>query len=175
MNKSRKLACQVVDSNIANDSLPTLQISVGIIALFEEKNLWWGSNSYRLISGRMYTTVVSIKCTMWEVCPTARLYAIIGKQLLISNDINRVRRAVLGLSQDGVRTDLENLSENSWKEHQSNDTKFNPPLFSLVNIKTGFFPAWDGSPFPSTEQIEKDAIIVHSDISKKFPCSKFYV
>jgi hypothetical protein len=36
MKKSRKLECQVVDSNIANDFLPTLQISVGIIALFEQ-------------------------------------------------------------------------------------------------------------------------------------------
>ncbi len=35
--KSRTLVCHmVVDSNIANDSLPTLQISVGIIALFEK-------------------------------------------------------------------------------------------------------------------------------------------
>jgi len=36
MKKSRKLACHVANSNIAVDSLPTLQISVGIIALFEK-------------------------------------------------------------------------------------------------------------------------------------------
>ncbi len=36
MKKSGKLACHVVDSNIAFDSLPALQISVGIIALFEK-------------------------------------------------------------------------------------------------------------------------------------------
>jgi hypothetical protein len=35
MKKSRKIESQVVDTNIANDFLPTLQISVGIIALFE--------------------------------------------------------------------------------------------------------------------------------------------
>jgi hypothetical protein len=38
MKKSRKLACHVVNSNISNiaiDSLPTLQVSVVIIALFE--------------------------------------------------------------------------------------------------------------------------------------------
>jgi hypothetical protein len=36
MKKSGKLACHVANSNIAIDSLPTLQISVGIIALFEK-------------------------------------------------------------------------------------------------------------------------------------------
>ncbi len=36
MKKFRKLACLVVDSNITNGSLPSLQISVGIIALFEK-------------------------------------------------------------------------------------------------------------------------------------------
>jgi hypothetical protein len=35
MKKSVKLACHVVNSNIANGSLPTLQISQGIVALFE--------------------------------------------------------------------------------------------------------------------------------------------
>jgi hypothetical protein len=34
--KSRKLACHMVDSNIGNESLPILQISVGIIASFEK-------------------------------------------------------------------------------------------------------------------------------------------
>ena len=36
MKKSGKLACHVANSNIAIDSLPTLQISVGIFALFEK-------------------------------------------------------------------------------------------------------------------------------------------
>jgi hypothetical protein len=34
--KSAKLACHVVSSNIAIDSLPTLQISLGITAIFEK-------------------------------------------------------------------------------------------------------------------------------------------
>jgi hypothetical protein len=34
MKKSVKLACHVVNSNIAIGSLPTLQISLGIVALF---------------------------------------------------------------------------------------------------------------------------------------------
>ncbi len=36
MKKSSKLGCHVIDSNIANGYLPTLQISVGIFALFEK-------------------------------------------------------------------------------------------------------------------------------------------
>jgi hypothetical protein len=36
MKKSVKLACHVVNSNIAIDSLPTLQKSVGIFPLFEK-------------------------------------------------------------------------------------------------------------------------------------------
>ena len=34
--KSRKLVCHVVNSNIAIDTLPTLQITLGVIALFEK-------------------------------------------------------------------------------------------------------------------------------------------
>jgi hypothetical protein len=54
----------------------------------------------------------------------------------ISNDRNRVRWAVLDLSQDGACTEsFYNLSVNSLKGVLSNATtfKFNPPLFSLVN------------------------------------------
>jgi hypothetical protein len=36
MKKSGKLACHVVNSNIAIGSLPTLQISLGMVALFEK-------------------------------------------------------------------------------------------------------------------------------------------
>jgi hypothetical protein len=43
-----------------------------------------------------------------------RHYTVIGKQLLLSNDRNRVRGAVLGLSQDGASTNsFENFRENS--------------------------------------------------------------
>jgi hypothetical protein len=38
MKKSVKLACHVVNSNIAIGSLPTLQILLGIVALFEKIN-----------------------------------------------------------------------------------------------------------------------------------------
>jgi hypothetical protein len=76
-----------------------------------------------------------------------RRYTVIWKQLLFENDRNRVRGAVLGLSQDGACIDLfENLSVNSLKGDLSNDTTFKPPLFSLVNtfkttdILPGLFP-----------------------------------
>jgi hypothetical protein len=36
MKKSVKLACHVVNSNIVIGSLPTLLISLGIVALFEK-------------------------------------------------------------------------------------------------------------------------------------------
>jgi hypothetical protein len=53
---------------------------------------------------------------------------------LFANDTNRVRRAVLCLSQDGACTNLfENFSENNLKGDLSNETADNPPLFSLVN------------------------------------------
>jgi hypothetical protein len=56
------------------------------------------------------------------------------EQLLLSNDRNRFRWVVLGLSQDGAGTNLfENFRENSLKRGLSNDTTVNPPRFSLVN------------------------------------------
>jgi hypothetical protein len=63
-----------------------------------------------------------------------RHYTVVGKQLLISNDTNSVRGAVLGLSHDGASKKLfEKIRENSLKRDLSNDTTANPPLFSLVN------------------------------------------
>jgi hypothetical protein len=53
---------------------------------------------------------------------------------MLSNDRNRVRGAVLGLSQNGASTNLfENFRENSFKRDLSNKTTANPPLFSLAN------------------------------------------
>jgi hypothetical protein len=66
-----------------------------------------------------------------------RYYTAEGKQLLISNDKNRVRYAVPDLSQGGVYTNLfENVREYSLKRDLSNDTPVSPPLFSLVYIFT---------------------------------------
>jgi hypothetical protein len=63
-----------------------------------------------------------------------RRYTVIRKQLMISNDRNRVRLEVLGLAQDGAFADLfENLSVNSLKGDLSNATTFKPPLISVVN------------------------------------------
>ncbi len=67
-----KLACHVVNSNIAIDSLPMLQISLEIPALFRFMMVsWFLPLSQR--SGRMYNTVVSINCVMWKVCRSPKL------------------------------------------------------------------------------------------------------
>ncbi len=72
------------------------------------------------------------------MCVAARHYSVIGKQLQFANIRNRVRGAVLCLSQDGACTNLlENFSENCLKGYLSNDTTLNPPLFSLVNTFKG--------------------------------------
>ncbi len=52
------------NSNIANDSSPTLQISLEILALFEK--IYDGEPILTVVSniGEDYNTVVSIKCIM---------------------------------------------------------------------------------------------------------------
>jgi hypothetical protein len=64
MKKSGKLARLVVNLNIGIGSLTTLQISVGVVALFEKMYYEVSILPSSQISGRMYNTVVSIKCTM---------------------------------------------------------------------------------------------------------------
>ncbi len=61
MRKSGKLACHVVNSNIAIGSLPTLQISLGIVALFEK--IYDGEPILTVFShiGEDYNTVVAMK------------------------------------------------------------------------------------------------------------------
>ncbi len=48
MEKSAKLECHVVNSNIAIGSLPTLQMSHGLLALFEK--IYYGDPIFTLIS-----------------------------------------------------------------------------------------------------------------------------
>ncbi len=108
MKKSVKLACHVVNSNIANGSLPTLQISLRIVSLF--KKIYDGEPILTIISniGEDVNTDVSIQCMMWKIRYCTKT--------LFAKNRNRVRRAVLGLLQDGACTDLfENLSVNSIK------------------------------------------------------------
>ncbi len=63
-----------------------------------------------------------------------RCYTAIGKQLLFANNRNRIRAAVLGLSQDRACTNLiENFRENILKQDLSNGATVSPPHFSLVN------------------------------------------
>ena len=73
MKKSRKLACHVVNSNIAIGSLATLQTLHVLLALLEkiyDGELILPSSQ---ISVRMYNTVVSIKFMMWKVCRSPTL------------------------------------------------------------------------------------------------------
>jgi hypothetical protein len=62
--------------------------------------------------------------------------------ILFANNRNRVRGAVLCLSQDGACTNLfENFREKSLKRDLSYDTADKTPLFSLVNtFKTTLYP-----------------------------------
>ncbi len=68
MKKSVQLACHVVNSNVAIGYLPTLQILLGIVALFEK--IYDGEPILTVFSniGRMYNTVVSNKCMVLKVC-----------------------------------------------------------------------------------------------------------
>jgi hypothetical protein len=93
------------------------------------------SDYYRHLKYRWGYTIALFQLSVWcEKCVAARHYDDTGKQFFISNERNRVRWVVLGLSQDGACTDLfENFGENSLKGDLSNDSIVNPPLFSLVN------------------------------------------
>jgi hypothetical protein len=58
--KSRKLVCHVVNSNMAIDSLPTLQISLGIVGVFEKNNYVKLIVTVFSNIGKDYNTVVSM-------------------------------------------------------------------------------------------------------------------
>jgi hypothetical protein len=62
MKKSGKLACHAVDSNIAIDSMPTIQISLGIVVPLSSKN-YDGELIFTvsLISGSTYL----LQCTIY--------------------------------------------------------------------------------------------------------------
>ncbi len=79
------------------------------------KDLSWLADPCRHLKYRGGCTIVLFQISVWcEKFVAARQDADIGIQLLIANNSNRVRGAVLGLSQDRVCTDLfENLSVNS--------------------------------------------------------------
>jgi len=100
---------------------------------------------------------------------------------VFANNRNRIRWAVVGVSQDEDWTDLfENSSVNRLKGDLSNATTFNPPLFSLVNtfknrqkwaarkrlrdneeIKCFLSRGWDFVFFPHRQQPQK--ILEHGD------------
>jgi hypothetical protein len=69
IKKSRKLACHVVNWNIAIDSSPKLQISLEIIALFEK--IYDGGPILTVVSN--IGVDVSNNCLMWKVCRISTL------------------------------------------------------------------------------------------------------
>jgi hypothetical protein len=114
---------------------PNIDRNVSVIC----KDILQSSYSYRFLQYRGGCTIplfqISVQC---EKCVAARHYAVICKQLLNANDVNRVRGVVLDLLHDGACTDFfANLSENSLKGDLSNATTFNLPLFSLVDTFKG--------------------------------------
>jgi hypothetical protein len=65
MKKFGKLACHVVNSNIAIGSLPTLQKSVGLLALFEKMYYGlWRADLFRLIKYRGGCTIPLLELSM---------------------------------------------------------------------------------------------------------------
>ncbi len=122
---------------IQTSLLVPLQISLGFVALFEK--IYFEVPILTIFSNIredvVHCTIPLFQWSVWcEKCVTARHDAVICKQLLISNDRNRVSWVVLGLSEDGACTELsENLSMNSLKGDLSNATTSKPPFFSLVN------------------------------------------
>ncbi len=70
--------------------------------------------------------------SLCENCVAARCWCRVCKQLLSSNNRNRIRWAILSLSQYRICTDLfENFSMNRLKQDLLNYATFNPSLFSF--------------------------------------------
>ncbi len=93
--------------------------------LYDERWKIYRILSSSQISGRMYNTLVSIKCMKWKVCHSPTLCRYWDTIIYFQWQ-----------KQDSLRglTDLfENLSENSLKGVLSNDNIVSPPLFSFVN------------------------------------------
>ncbi len=65
--------------------------------------------------------------------PTIYRYHYCGKQLLLSNDRNRVRGAVFSLSQDGEQHKFVLKFPQEQLKARPIDTTANPPFFSVVN------------------------------------------
>jgi hypothetical protein len=98
MKKSRKLACHVVNSNIAIGSLPTIQISLVIVPLFEE--IYYGEPILSVVSNWGGCTIPLFQLSVYDVksmsepdthISVARHYAVIWKQFLIANDRTSLR------------------------------------------------------------------------------------
>ncbi len=114
MKKSGKLACHVVNSNIA----PNIAGNHRVIW----KDLWWKADSYRHLKHWGGCIIPLFQLSVWcEKRDGAWHCAVIGKQLLIPKT---QRGFVLGLSQDRVccTDSFKNFSVKCLKWNQSNDT-----------------------------------------------------
>ncbi len=80
------------------------------------------------ISGSMYYTVLSIKCMMWEVFRSPTLY----RYWEIIIDFKWHKHGLLSCFRPLTEWGLYRFFWKSQRRDQSNDSKFNPPLFSLI-------------------------------------------
>ncbi len=99
-------------------AMQSLQITRNILfekIYYDEQQIYFPSFQ---TSRSMYCTIPLFQLSFrWEKCGAARRYVVIGKQLAISNDRNRVRWAVLGWESTDS---FENFSVKSSKRDQSN-------------------------------------------------------
>jgi hypothetical protein len=135
MKKSGKLVCHVVISNIVIHTLPTLQISVGDIALFEK--IYDGEPILTVfqISVRMFNTVVSIKCMMWKVCRIATLCRYWETIIYFKWQTQGSLGSFRPLTGWGLHRFFWNFQREELKARPN--TKFNPPLIYRYTVKKG--------------------------------------
>jgi len=137
MKKSGKRECHVVNSNNAINSLPTIPISLAIVALYEK--IYDGEPILSVFpcylggcTEQYEYKSVSIKCMMWNlsrpdtICP----YRDTITDYKWQGSLNSSRR----LTGWGLHRFVWNLSVNSFKRDLSNATTYNPLLFSFFNM-----------------------------------------
>ena len=133
MKKSGKLECHVVNWNIAINSLPTIPISLAIVALYEK--IYDGESSLSVFSCYLGGCTeqyeherVSTKCMMWNLSrpDTIGPYSDTITDYKWQGSLNSSRR----LTGWGLHRFVWNLSVNSLKSFLSNATTFNPLIFS---------------------------------------------
>ncbi len=112
IKNSGKLACHMLNWNNA----------VNFFLWSKYRWVLWRNFERFMMESRflLFSLLPLFLCTaLWEHCV---YWCSVSKQLLYSNNRNRVCWSIFGISQDGVCTDLfENFSVNSLKQGLSND------------------------------------------------------